>query len=398
MVFDQAAIGTIKLKNRIIRSATHEGLADEQGYPTDQLLKKYEVLAKNDAGCIITGYAGVMQNGKTNHHNMLMINHDSFIEPYKRITQKVHEYQVPIILQIAHCGRQTRSRTTGLPTVAPSAIRDKAFSEDIPRELSEPEIFEVIDNFVRAVDRAKKAGFDGVQLHLAHGYLLSQFLSSYSNRRPDKWGGTTTNKFRIIAEIFEKAKQSTGDFPILAKINAHDGRKGGMAPAESIEIAKMLETVGCAGIEVSCGTREDGLYTTRGDKLPLDAVFRYNFSFKNYPSLIKSAAKLIVPLLAKKIRPYENYNVEYAKDIKKNVDIPVIVVGGIRSIDSIRTILSEGLADFVSMSRPFIAEPNIVKKFKDGILIKSNCIDCNYCVIGTEERPLKCYHGRNTGF
>jgi 2,4-dienoyl-CoA reductase-like NADH-dependent reductase (Old Yellow Enzyme family) len=394
MVFEQAEIGTIKLKNRIIRSATHEGLADGQGYPTDSLLKKYEVLAKNDVGCIITGYAGIMQNGKTNQHNMLMINDDSFVDSYKIITQKIHEFQTSIILQIAHCGRQTRSKITGLPTVAPSAIKDKSFNEETPKELSEPEVFEIIDNFVNAIYRAKNAGFDGVQLHLAHGFLLAQFLSSYTNRRKDKWGGTTENKFRIISKIFTKAKQLVGDFPILVKINAHDGRKGGMSLAESIEIAKMLETIGCAGIEVSCGVHEDGLYTIRGDKLPIDAVFKYNFNYKQYPQIIKIIAKIIVPILTKKIKPYENYNVDFAKEIKKNVKIPVIVVGGIKSIDSIKTIISGKKADFVSMCRPFIREPNIVKKFKDGIQTKSKCIACNFCGIASEEKPLKCYCGK----
>jgi len=393
-IFHPVEIGTIKLRNSIIRSATHEGMADEQGYPTDILMKKYEVLAKNDVGCIITGYAGIMLNGKTNYHNMLMINDDSIIAPYKRMTQKVHEYQTPIILQIAHCGRQTRSKSTGFPTVAPSAIKDKSFSEDTPKELSEQEIYEIIDQFVNAIDRTQKAGFDGVQLHLAHGYLLAQFLSSYTNRRTDKWGGSTTNKFRIISVIFEKAKRLAGDFPILVKINAHDGRKGGMRLAESIEIAKMLEQAGCAGIEVSCGVHEDGLYTTRGDKLPMEAIFKYNFNYKYYPSAIKAVMKYLAPILTKKIKPIENYNVDFANEIKKNVKIPVIVVGGIRSIESIKTIISEEKADFVSMSKPFIIEPNIVKKFKDGIQSKSKCIECNYCLIATEESPLKCYHGK----
>jgi 2,4-dienoyl-CoA reductase-like NADH-dependent reductase (Old Yellow Enzyme family) len=394
MVFEHAEIGTIKLKNRIIRSATHEGLADEQGYPTDQLLKKYEVLAKNDVGCIITGYAGVMQNGKSNYLNMLMINDDSFIEPYSKITSKVHEYQIPIILQIAHCGRQTRSSVTGMPTVAPSAIKDKFFNENIPKELSEAEIYDIIYNFTNGIVRAKEAGFDGVQLHLAHGYLLSQFLSSYTNKRTDTWGGSIENKFRIIKEIFNKSIPLVDDFPILVKLNAHDGRRGGMTITESVTIAKMLESVGCAAIEVSCGVYEDGLYTIRGKQLPVEAVFRYNFSYKKYPPLIKKIAKYIVPGFSKKIKPYDNYNVESAAEIMRHVRIPVIVVGGIKSLDSIKTIISEGKADFVSMCRPFIIEPNIVKKFKEGIQTKSKCIDCNYCGIAQEENALKCYHGK----
>lgn len=393
-IFEPSEISTIKLKCRIIRSATHEGLADENGYPTDLLLRKYEALAKNDVGCIITGYAGVMKNGKGNYHNMLMIDNDSYISHYKQITERIHEYQTPIILQIAHCGRQTRSKITGLPTVAPSPIKDQFFTEDIPVELSESDIEEVINNFVQGIVRAKKAGFDGVQLHLAHGYLLSQFLSSHTNRRTDKWGGSTENKFRIISEIFIRAKQLEGNYPILVKLNGHDGRKKGMTIAESVEIARMLEAVGCAAIEVSCGVYEDGLYTIRGDKLPLDALFKYNFKYNSYPDIIKKIAKPVVPLITKKVKPYQNYNVDAATEIKKNVTIPVIVVGGIKSVEDINAILSGGKADYVSMCRPFIIEPNIVKKFKDGTQLVSKCIDCNYCMIALEENTLRCYQGK----
>lgn len=393
MIFEDSKLGTILLKNRIIRSATHEGLADENGYPTEKLLRKYEVLAKNHVGCIITGYAGVMQNGKSNFHNMLMIHNDSYIESYRRVTDKIHACQTPIILQVAHCGRQTREKVTGQPTVAPSAIRDKLFKEAIPKELTEKEIYEVIDSFAYAVCRAKKAGFDGVQLHLAHGYLLAQFLSSYTNRRKDKWGGSTANKFRIVSEIFKKARQLAGDYPILVKLNAHDGRKNGMSLPEAVKIALLLEEVGCAGIEVSCGVYEDGLYTIRGKNLPIEAALKYNFNYKNYPKLLKQIAKFMVPVVVNKIKPYENFNVEAAAEIKKNVSIPVIVVGGIKSLESIRTILKSGGSDFVAMSRPFIKEPNIVRKFKDGIQSVSNCVDCNYCGVAQEEKSLRCYNG-----
>jgi 2,4-dienoyl-CoA reductase-like NADH-dependent reductase (Old Yellow Enzyme family) len=394
MIFEQSYLGTIKLQNRIFRSATHEGLADENGYPTEKLITKYETLAKNEVGCIITGFAGIMQNGKTNNHNMLMIDNDSFIDSYSKLTKKVHKYNTPIILQIAHCGRQTRSKRTGFPIVAPSPVKDKTYKEETAKELTEPEIFEIIDNFVSGIIRAKSAGFDGVQLHLAHGHLLAQFLSSYTNRRKDKWGGSLENKFRIVKEIFDRAKLIVGDFPILVKLNAYDGRKNGMRINEAVKIAKMLEFVGCSGIEVSCGVYEDGLFTIRGAKLPIKAVFKYSFAYKRLPDFIKWIANSIVPAITPKIKPYDNYNVEYANEIKKNVDIAVIVVGGIKKRDSIETIINEKKADYVSMSRPLIAEPNLVKKFKNGIQRESKCIDCNYCMIASEEETLKCYRGR----
>ena len=148
---------------------------------------------------------------------MLMIDQERFVSSYETITEAVHEAETPIILQVAHCGRQTRSKITGFPTVAPSAIRDKFYNEEMPEELTEAQIDDIIDNFVRAIERAKRAGFDAVQLHAAHGYLLSQFLSPYTNRRRDRWGGTTENRFRIIREILRQVEKGRRRLPCVGK-------------------------------------------------------------------------------------------------------------------------------------------------------------------------------------
>jgi len=393
-IFEHTSLAGIKLKNRIIRSATHEGMADEKGFPTEKLKNLYIRLAKGDAGAIITGYVGIQADGKTCLFNMTMIDADDKITAYREITNAVHEYETAIIMEIAHCGRQTRSKITGLPTVAPSALRDAFYNEDMPKELSENEINEIINNFVSAIIRAKQAGFDGVQLHLAHGYLLSQFLSSHSNHRKDRWGGSTENKYRIVGEIFKKTKEKIGDYPILVKMNAYDGRKKGMKIEEAIQIAQMLEKSGCAAIEVSCGCFEDGLYTIRGEKLPAAAVMEYNFKFKNLPGFAKTIAIPITKTFMKQPKPLLKYNLDAAIQIKKAVNIPVIVVGGINNMDDINDIIGNNKVDFVSMSRPFIIEPDIVSKFKKGTQTKSKCIMCNYCVIIAEEHPLKCHYGK----
>ena len=312
----------------------------------------------------------------------------------KEITDAVYEYDTSIIMQISHCGRQTRSKISGLPTVAPSALRDTFYSEDMPKELSEDEINELINNFVSAIIRARKAGFDGVQLHLAHGYLLSEFLSSHANHRKDRWGGSIANKYRIIDEIFKKAKEQVGDYPILAKINAHDGRKNGMRIEEAIIIAQMLEESGCVAIEVSCGTVEDGLYTIRGEKLPAEAAMEYMFKYKNLPGFVKTIAKPILKTVMKQPKPLLKYNLDAATRIKDAVRIPVIVVGGINNIDDINDIIKNKNMDFVSMCRPFIMEPDIVNKFNQGIQTASNCIMSNHCIMIVEDKPLKCYYGK----
>jgi 2,4-dienoyl-CoA reductase-like NADH-dependent reductase (Old Yellow Enzyme family) len=392
-VFEHSSLAGIKLKNRIIRSATHEGMADEKGFPTEDLKKLYIRLAKGDAGAIITGYAAVRADGKSSLFAMTMIDSDESIPVYREITDAVHEYETPIIMQIAHCGRQTRSKSTGYPTVAPSAVRDKFFSEETPMELTEDEINEIINDFVAAIVRTQKAGFDGVQLHLAHGYLLSGFLSSHSNLRKDKWGGAVENKYRIIGEIFRKAKEQVGDYPILAKINAYDGRNNGMRIEEAVRIAQMLEISGCAAIEVSCGVIEDGLYTMRGEQLPVDAALKYTYKYKNLPQTVKVIAKPFLKTLMKQPKPLLKYNLDAAVRIKMAVSIPVIVVGGINNMDDINYAIQNNI-DYTSMSRPFIIEPDIVGKFSKGIRTKSKCIMCNYCAIIGEEKPLKCHYGK----
>jgi len=163
---------------------------------------------------------------------------------------------------------------------------------------------------------------------------------------------------------------------------------------EAVRVARLLEESGCAAIEVSCGTTEDGLFMTRGAKLPVEAVFAYTFKYRSLPSWQKSLMRPFASLISRPAKPLANYNVEAAQAIKANVGIPVIVVGGIATLGDIRQIVGEGKADAISMCRPFIIEPNIVKMFQEGKQDRSKCIQCNFCVIAAETRPLRCYHGK----
>lgn len=396
-VFESATIAGIPLTNRILRSATHEGLSDAQGQPTEACIKLYERLAKGGVGAIITGYVGIMDNGKSPLYNMAMLDNDQQLPAFKTLVDRVHAQDTPIILQLAHCGRQTRSKITGFPTVAPSAIRDGMYREDKPHALSDSEISDIISHFTAAIERSKKAGFDGVQLHLAHGYLLASFLSPHMNKRTDHWGGSTENRFRIVKEILQQARAIVGDYPILAKINAYEKSADGMQLEEAIVIAKYLEKYGCDAIEVSNGIIEDGFWFSRGD-FPFNIIVEDNFRLKHIPVFLRP---LIKPVLEKQLQspqPYSLFNLNSAEQIRKAVNIPVIVVGGIRKLSEIRDIIENDRCDFVSMAKPLIIEPNLVQKFKTGAQMESKCINCNYCVIGIEARPLKCYYGRTNSF
>lgn len=396
MIFENTVVSGIPVKNRIFRSATHDGLADDNGAPTQKLINKYAYMAKNNVGCIITGYAGVSENGMSPYPAMLKLHKDELIDSYKELTAAVHGYNTPIIAQLAHCGRQTSSKVIGVQKAAPTAMRH-LFYWDKAKALDEAEIYQIIDDFVSAAVRAKKAGFDGVQLHGGHGYLLHDFLSSYGNRRNDCWGGSLENRCRIVELIIKGIKENTDNMPVWIKLSAADNRKNGMNIDDSVEIAKRLEKAGLDCIEVSCGSVEDGMSTMRSRVMPMDAVFRYKEPCASFPKGLKEfsreAANLINPMM-KQPMPLENFNVGYAESIKKNASIPVITVGGIHRLDDMEYIVSNGMADFVSMCRPFICEPNLVTKLMNGTQKQAKCIMCNYCGLVIEKENTKCLYGK----
>lgn len=386
-IFKPMELAGITFSNRIIRSATFEGIGDEKGKPSDQLLKKYEALARGGVGGIITGFIGVGQQGKASN-NMIMINKADNIEVLKKITDRMHEMGTPVIAQLNHCGGQSKEESSHLPVVAPSKISDyKA------REMTKNEILEVIEMFVQGIKNAKGAGFDGVQIHLAHGYLLSEFVSPRMNKRRDEWGGSTENRFRIIKMIFDKARKEVGNYPIIAKINGYETLKNGITIEESVKIAKLLEQAGCDGIEVSNGTLKAGLATMRG-QVPWKMVIAQNEKLNKMPKFTKKIVGVIANKAYPQPQPKALYNVDAAIAIKKAVNIPVIIVGGITKLEEIEGLIHNKKFDAVSMARPFIIEPNLVNKFKENKQTQSKCIQCNFCIIGCEKEPLRCYYGK----
>ncbi|SMC18595.1 2,4-dienoyl-CoA reductase [Clostridium acidisoli DSM 12555] len=385
-VFEPFKLAGITFRNRIIRSATFEGVSDENGKPKEQLLKKYEALAKGGVGGIITGFIGVEQQGKASD-NMAMINKTENIEAFKKLTKRMHEMGTPIIAQLNHCGGQSKEESAHMQVAAPSKISDyKA------REMTKDEILKVIEAFVQGIKNAKEAGFDGVQIHLAHGYLLSEFLSPRMNRRKDEWGGSTENRFRIIKIIFEKARKEVGDYPIIVKVNGYETLKNGLTIEESVKIAKLLEQVGCDGIEVSNGTLKAGLATMRG-QVPWKMIIAQNKKLNKMPEFMKNLVGIVAKKAVPQPQPKNLYNLEAAMSIKKAVNIPVILVGGITKLEEIEDLIDNYKFDAISMSRPLIIESDLVNKFKTGRQTQSKCIQCNFCIIAVEKGSLRCYYG-----
>lgn len=394
-IFESCEVGKVRLKNRMIRSATHDGLADDDGGPSEKLISKYAFMAKNEVGCIIAGYAIVSEEGSSSYPRCLTFYNDSAREKYIKLTEAVHAHGTPIIAQLAHCGRQTSSKTIGMKKIAPSAKRH-LFYPDKARAMTEEEIIRVEDAFADSIAKAKEYGFDGAQIHLAHGYLLHDFISPNGNRRKDGYGKDIDGRLRIIKEILAKAREKVGDFPIWVKLSATDKRRRGMRIPYAIEVCKRLKEYGVDAIEVSCGSVQDGMNTMRSKRLPMDAVFKYREPVASMPKALNkfclACAKLINPLIPQP-KPLTMFNYPAAMAIKENIDIDLILVGGIAERGDMQKALDGGIKA-VSMCRPFICEPNFAKKLKEGKSDKSLCVMCNYCGLVIEKGETRCLLGK----
>jgi 2,4-dienoyl-CoA reductase-like NADH-dependent reductase (Old Yellow Enzyme family) len=391
-LFTEGKIGSLLLSNRMIRAAAHEGLADERGRPTDEQFVFYRGLVDGGIGLVITGYAGIMQAGKSALLHMTMIDSDDLIPYHQKLVDRIHQIGGTIALQIAHCGRQTWSSETGEPIVAPSPIPCRFFRE-MPKELTEDEIHTVIQNFGKAAVRAKESGYDAVEVHGAHGYLLSTFLSRHSNKRTDRWGGSAENRFRIVAEVLRCVRQNVGsDYPVMIKLNTYERARLGTKPKDCVRFAAMVEETDCCdAIELSCGTSEGEFVMARGG-FPTDTILKHMRPYCTYNPLRKFFVRnLVAPFIRLRQPPFrEGYNLEVAADVKREVSLPIITVGGIRSLATMETAIQTGKTDFVSMARPLILEPDLPNKFKEGISEKAVCDNCNKCVVAVDTRSIEC--------
>lgn len=352
VLFDKTEINGMSIRNRFVRSATWVGLADEKGRPTQELIGLYRNLAKGGVGVIITGFSYVGKGGKV-APGQLGSYKNGLIRDLKKITNAVHEKDSKIILQTAHGGLFANSDLIEGKPSGPSKIPDSGGSKR--KRMSTKDIEDAIKSFATAAERAKEADFDGVQLHLAHGYLLSQFLSSAFNKRDDKYGGSVENRARISIEILKAVRDKVGNnYPVLAKINCRDFTDGGLSLADSIRTSQMLEKAGIDAIEVSGGLLIN-------------------------PKLNPSRTGI-------NSKEDEAYFENEAKSFREKLGVDLMLVGGIRSFDVAERIVSENTTDYVSLSRPLIREPNLIRRWESGDRDRATCISCNKCLgVGAEE-------------
>jgi len=345
ILFQALSIKSLTLPNRFVRSATWEGMATDTGLVTPQLITTMTDLADGDLGLIISGHAYVSPEGQAGPWQ-LGAHSDDCLPGLRQMTQAVHDHGGRIVIQLAHAGNFTSEKLTGAP---PLVVSDFEGLADSPRrEATAKDIQDLVQAFARAAARAKESGFDGVQIHSAHGYLLSQFLSPAFNHRTDDYGGSIENRSRIHRQILEAVRDRVGpDYPILIKINCRDFAENGLSLEDSVQVGQALAREGLDGVEVS-----GGLLT--GKKLS-----------PSRPG-IDSQDK-------------EAYFREEAREFSKNLDIPVIMVGGVRSFDLAERLIQDKVADALSMSRPLIREPHLISRWKNGDRTPAACVSDNLC-------------------
>ncbi len=344
-LFESSEINGMVLENRFVRSATWEGMAADDGSCTQRLNDLMAGLAEGGAGMIITGHAYVRQDGQAGPWQ-LGVYKDELVSGLRDMTHAVHEKGGKIVLQLAHSGFHAREKLTGQTPLAISQV--EGLSKSPRREISAKDIKEIVDDFRRAALRGKEAGFDGVQIHSAHGYLLSQALSPVFNHRTDEYGGDIRNRARMLMEVLEAVRKGVGrDYPILVKLNSQDFQENGLTLEDAVHVGAMLKEGGIDAIELSGG-------------------------FLNSPKLGPSRMGI-------KSEEKEAYFREGAGAFKREIDVPLILVGGIRSCPVAEQLLDEGVADYFSMCRPFIREPGLINRWKAGDLRKAACLSDNQC-------------------
>jgi 2,4-dienoyl-CoA reductase-like NADH-dependent reductase (Old Yellow Enzyme family) len=347
ILFEKSNINALSLANRFIYSATWDGRADANGFCRQRNIDMLVERVRGGVGLIITGMAFVKQEGKAAPWQLAVCG-DECVEGLTNLARAIHNARGKVVLQLAHGGCYAPSALTGHEPLGPSANDTDNFSQCL--EMSLHEIDQVVEAFGMAAKRAQKAGFDGVQLHAAHGYLLSQFLSPFFNKRSDNYGGSIENRARILLEAFQAVRNKVGEeYPVFVKINSEDFVEGGLTVEEMLQVCAMLEKAGVDAIEMSGGTI--------------------------YASGAYSSCRIGALDSPEKEVYYKNAAIRY----KEEISVPLILVGGIRSLDVSEKLVSDGLADYVSLCRPLIREPSLVNRWRSGNRMRATCIYCNCC-------------------
>lgn len=384
--FTPLRLGQLTLRNRIIKSATFEGMSPG-GRASPALTEHHVALARGGVGMTTVAYAAVSPGGQTFGEQLLM--DQAQVPALRQLTKAVHQQGAAVSLQLAHCGGFTKYRAPGAPgPLGPSAAFNAyGCLSGLPwiRAMDESHLREVTEDFARAAVRAREAGFDAVELHLGHGYLLSQFLSPATNRRRDKWGGSVANRLRFPLAVVRAVREALGPaFPILCKVNLTDGFRGGLPLSDAVEVCQALEGEGVDALVLSAGfVSRSAFYLLRGER-PLRAMIRAETSWPQ-----KVALGLFGPLL---VRPHpfeELFLLEQAQRVRQAVRMPLALLGGVSSLRNLTTAMEAGF-ELVAVARALLANPGWVRDLRRGEITRSNCTRCNLCIAEMDRGGVRC--------
>ena len=383
-VFTPVTFGPLTLRNRVIRSAAFENMAYGNS-PSEDLYNYHTAVARGGVGMTTLAYASVSRSGLSFDGQLWM--REEIVPGLKRITDAVHAEGAKCSIQLGHCGNMTHRATCGCTPVGASGGFN-IYSPTFVRRLSREDIDQLVHDFGHAVNLAREAGFDCVEIHAGHGYLISQFLSPYTNHRHDEYGGSLENRMRFMRRVITRVMQEArDDMAVVVKMNMHDGFKGGMQEAECLEVARELERLGVHGIVLSAGFVSKAPMEVMRGAMPIRTMSHYMDTKKFWwlQLLLFFAGRMLIPTV-----PYkEAYFLEDAKKFRAAVKLPLIYVGGMVSLSKMEEVLAAGF-DGLQMARALIRDTDFVNKLHSGELTKSPCGHSNYCIGRMYTLEMKC--------
>ena len=383
-VFTPVQIGPVTLRNRIIRSAAFENMAYGNA-PSQDLYDYHVAVARGGVGMTTLAYASVNRSGLSFDGQLWM--REEIVPGLRRITDAVHAQGAKCSIQLGHCGNMTHRATCGcMPVGASSGFN--LYSPTFVRGLRKAEIDSLVQDFGHAVDLAREAGFDCVEIHAGHGYLISQFLSPYTNHRHDEYGGSLENRMRLMRRVIRCVLEHAGsDMGVIVKMNMHDGFRGGMQREECLEVARELERLGVHALVLSAGFVSKAPMEVMRGAMPLRTMTHYMDPWKFWwlRAMVRLFGRIMVPTV-----PYrEAYFLEDALQFRQAVKMPLIYVGGVTSLNKMEEILGAGF-QALQMARALVRDTDFVNKLQSGELTSSPCGHSNYCIGRMYTLEMKC--------
>lgn len=355
--------------------------------PSEDLFNYHTAVSKGGVGMTTVAYASVSKSGVSFNNQLWM--REEIVPGLKKLTDSVHSYGAKASIQLGHCGNMTHRATCGCTPVGASGGFN-LYSPTFVRKLKEDEIYRIVKDFGHAVRLAREAGFDCVEIHAGHGYLISQFLSPFTNRRHDRFGGSLENRMRFMQLVMKEVKEAVGnDMGLIVKMNMHDGFKRGMQTDECIKVARELERLGADAIVLSAGFVSKAPMEVMRGAMPIKTL-AYYMDMKHFwwlKALLHLAGRVMIPTV-----PYKDgYFLEDARLFKAAVNVPLIYVGGMVSKDMMEQVLDEGFAA-LQMARALINDTDFVNKLQSGEVTRSGCRHSNYCIGRMYTLEMKCNH------